>query len=155
MATVIGIDPGKATGVAVLTNVDFHRRSFHLHAAYTIGWSERFTLWSILETYKRDLAGIAIEDFRLYPNQETIKAQTFGDFPSAKVIERVTVYCEQLALAHLVSMQMASVNYIAKGKKRPIAMEYRKLLPTTHTIDAFLHAEYYILLNKNKALDII
>lgn len=152
MATVIGIDPGKATGVAVLTNVDFHRRTFHLHAAYTIGWSERFTLWSILETYKRDLAGIAIEDFRLYPNQETIKAQTFGDFPSSKIIERIHVYAEQLELAHLITMQMASVNYIAKGKKRPIAQPYRSQLRDLHTIDAFLHAEYYILMHRQKGL---
>lgn len=152
MATVIGIDPGKATGVVVLTNVDFAKRSFRLDSAFTLGWDHRYQLEQYLINWKDDLVGIAIEDFRLYPNQETIKAQTFNDFPSSKVIERITVYCEQQHLTHLITMQMASVNYIAKGKKRPIAMEYRKLLPTSHTIDAFLHAEYYILMHRSKVL---
>lgn len=150
MSYVIGIDPGMRTGLVILSNVDYQTATYELAANYTIEWEDRYRLRDILASCVPYLGYIVMENFRLYENRA--KDQINNEFPSVKIIERVTVYCEQLECVEKIRLQMASTIYRAKGIKWPIPREHWLLLDHKydHEQDAYHHARYFIQMYKHR-----
>ena len=142
---VIGIDPGKTTGLVVLAVTDLVKRGYHIAAKYALLWSDRYRIKDVLSAFNNagNILAIVMEDFRLYEHKAM--DQVNSDFPSPKVIERTIVYCEELALTHLIEMPMASTLYKQKGLKWSIPSDDYRLLPSPHMRDAYLHARIWIL----------
>lgn len=146
MGYIIAIDPGKTTGLVVASNVNYQAETYELNTAVQIPWDQRADLYQWLAVLHnsslgltRDLDAIVIEDFVLYANKA--KDQINSRFPSVSVIERVTVYAEQLGCANKIKMQMAGLR-----KSVLIPEEHYAILKRQqHAIAAYQHLRYYFL----------
>lgn len=145
MSTIIALDPGLTTGIVVVNNIDYATCEYQLEGYKALPFKDRAKLLILLKQYD-DLDAIVMENFLLYPDQRTQQAQTYSDFPSVKVIERVTVYAEQLGIADKIVLQMASLR-----KNVQIPTDHYKELAhySKHCVDAYRHARYYIRVNRN------
>lgn len=149
MSYIIGIDPGKKTGLVIFANVNFLAVEYTLAAHYTINWEDRYRLRDILLTHAADRPYIVVEDFILRADAQFL----IGDkIPSAKVIERITIYCEQLGLVDRMRFQLAAQIYMRKGAKWPIPPEHLAILDKKyqHEKDAYLHARLFVQLYKHR-----
>ena len=148
MAHIICIDPGRTTGLVILDNIDYAKRSYNICFVVEIDWDHRSELRNILEAFSVDLDAIVMENFLLYPSRAV--NQSYDDMPAPKVIERITVYSEQLGIVDKIHLQLASTVYLAAGVKLPIPINhYGQLAKAEHTKMAYRHGRHFILTHKN------
>lgn len=145
MARLIAFDPGRTTGCVVVSSIDYPSCTYEITGYKAIEWAKRSAIFELLKRYDAmgDLDAIVVEDFRLYPDKAL--AQSYDEFPSSKVIERILVYAELLGIAHKIVMQMPSLRH---NVKLPAAEH--SAIRNKHCIAAMLHARYYIRMNKAK-----
>lgn len=144
---IISFDPGISTGVVTATNVNYITRTYDLGPCAVVMYPDRHLIMEILARNADQLEQIIIENFRLFPNKA--QAQSYSEFEAVKVIERITVYCEQLELAHLVTMQEPSVRLSAKGMPEDHAKIIR---PNRHLTAAYQHCRFYIFMHKHSSV---
>jgi L-fucose mutarotase/ribose pyranase (RbsD/FucU family) len=145
MARILSFDPGRTTGCVAVSSINYAECTYTITGYKAIEWTSRSSILELLQRFKDmgDLDAIVIEDFRLFPNKAL--DQAYDEFPSSKVIERITVYAELLGIDNLIVMQMPSLRH---NVKLPVAEH--KAIPNKHCIAAMLHARYYIRVSKSK-----
>jgi hypothetical protein len=133
---ILGLDPGKTTGVAVcefkvLTKTEWP-------TLVTVGQIELwYGLDDILEKWKPK--GVAAESYKLYPFKA--KSQAFSDMPSAQVIGVLTYLCNKMGIPLLLQ----GAHLIADLKVIPVKIR------TEHERDAFRHCTHYLrYMKRNK-----
>lgn len=150
---IIAFDPGLSTGVVGGINVDYAERQYKLIIARVIPFAERTQIaklldpasWIVAEQWKEPIEAIIIEDFMLYADKAN--AQINSRFETVKVIERITVYAEQLGLADKIIMQPAGLRLSAKGMQ----LEHRDTIaPNRHLTAAYQHLRYYLFMESQR-----
>jgi len=143
---IIGIDPGKTTGLVVVTDINYQTCEYSIVGYKPLEWGRRSALLHLLTQYStggNSIDTIVMENFKLYPNKAM--DQSYSEFPSVKIIERVTVYAELLNLADKIVLQMAS-----QRTNVQIPKAHYEAIPNRHCLDAYQHIRYYIRVNRNK-----
>lgn len=152
MSTIISFDPGYSTGVIIANNVDYTQRTYDLIAARIVMFPDRAWLNTLLLHYWRDLERIVIEDFLLF--EDKALAQTGSRFEATKVIERITVYAEQLNIADKIKMQAPDLRLNARGMPADHLAFLTSVAPDPkvrrHLIAAYQHLRYYIFWQSNQ-----
>lgn len=143
MDTIISFDPGLATGVVVAINVDYSKRVYDLGASGVVQYAERSKIFRILERWQPQV--IIIEDFKLNP--ALASAQSWSKFETVKVIERITVYAEQLELANRIAMQDPHLRHSAKTIQPD---HIATIKPNRHLTAAYAHLRYFVFMHKQK-----
>ncbi len=140
---IISFDPGISTGIVVAKNIDYIQRSFEITAKGILMFDNRATILAMLTKYKDTLEAIIVEDFMLFPSKAS--AQSYSRFETVKVIERITVYAEQLEIAHLIVMQKPAQRKSANG----FPIEHQTALGhNRHLYAAYQHLRFYVFMHK-------
>lgn len=145
MARILAFDPGFTTGCVAVSNIDYANCKYQITGYKAIEWASRGCILELLQRFNAmgDLDAIVIEDFKLFPNKAL--DQSYSDFPSSKVIERITVYAELLGIEDRLVLQMPSLRHNVK-----LPSAEHSAIPNKHCIAAMLHARYYIRVNRLK-----
>jgi len=156
---VIGIDPGKTTGVCVLQVNGFYKpaprggverfskrggRWDVTVASFTeLEFDDRFHLKDIIEklsTLPFTDRAVVMESFNLYPGAAQAQGRIMSDFPSIQVIGMVQYVCNELGYAPPI-MQPPS----ARKTVQVLQSDRRLISGWKHAVDAYKHARYYIV----------
>lgn len=155
---IISFDPGYSTGIALINNVNYAKREYDLFRCGVLMFPERAHIATLLKRYSEQLDVIIIEDFLLF--EDKALSQVGSRFEPVKVIERITVYCEQLGLADRIIVQPPTFQKrtLMRGDHTMPAEHYRMIqqLPTKqrpHATSAYKHARYYIWTHKKSTID--
>lgn len=142
---MISFDPGIHIGIVSAVNINYSKRTYDLGPINEVlMFPDRYKLMGILARNADQLEAIIVENFRLFPNKA--QAQSYSEFETVKVIERIQVYCEQLEIAHMITMQEPSVRHSAKG----MPDEHAKVLKhDRHLTAAYQHLRFYIFMHKH------
>lgn len=139
---ILSIDPGINIGMVLGTDIDLITPDFSIARAGVIMYPNRAQLKPILARYRAQLTAIVLEDFKLFPHKAV--DQIGSRFETVKVIERVTVYCEELGLDHLITMQPSSAQQRVKVPDDvPAQLGYNR-----HLLSAYKHLRYYLFAQK-------
>lgn len=142
---IISFDPGGNTGIVLASEIDYQAREFKIIGKSVVNFQQRATILDILTKYADQLDVIIIEDFRLFPDKAA--SQAYSEFIPVKVIERITVYAELLAIADKIVMQQPAQRLSAKGfpPDHQVALGSNR-----HLYAAYQHLRYYIFMQKYK-----
>lgn len=150
---IISFDPGYSTGIALINNVNYAERTYDLSTCGVVMFPDRAKLATLLKRYSEQLEQIVIEDFLLFEHKAL--AQIGSRFEAVKVIERITVYAEQLGLANRITMQIPALKdqVLRNGNRTMPKAHYQTIqqLPERHrphVISAYRHARYFIWTHK-------
>ena len=151
MKRIIGIDPGRTTGFVDLLEDD--DGALHVLEAMEVLWDERFRLRELIE-------GMPIQvdernqDEPLYLSPHAIVIEAFNlraadahhqvgsDFPSVRIIGIVEAFANDLGVLGRIVYQPASLKEFVKLKN--------KLPASDHIEDAYRHARYFAVRERNK-----
>jgi hypothetical protein len=136
---IVAIDPGEATGVAIVS-VDLHDHDVDsVLQTYEIAWDDRFSLIPLITDMRKAPLlpnKIVVESFRLYPSE--FQHQIGKEFPSVRVIGIIESAC------YLADMLDRIVLLPAHVKKN---VKIRHDLPKSeHIKDAYQLARYQIIM---------
>jgi hypothetical protein len=160
-AIVIGVDPGKTTGLAIveaLGSVPFAspagrviqvRWGMQILDASDVPWNDRFVITDIIAAWFKQVGNVWVvcEAFNLYAH--AAQSQINSDFPSVQIIGMLQAEMHRLNRYDRLIMQPAST-------RKPIQIkgEYKQPLQGLHHAkDAFKHARYFIITQKDKLFD--
>ncbi len=139
---IISFDPGEHIGIVLADNIDLTIPSFDIRAAEMIMYPDRKLIMPILTRYANQLETIIIEDFKLFASKA--QHQIGSRFETVKVIERITVYCEELGLADKIVMPEASLQQRVSIPDTVLAqLNYNR-----HLVSAYKHLRYYVFSEK-------
>ena len=144
---ILAIDPGKTTGIVVCQTAKEMidgKLPFGVMIAEDLLWEDRF----LLREYIRTSDIVICESFNLYPGAAQGQAHIRSDFPSIQVIGLIQAYMYELNKGEPI-MQMPSMR-----KRSLILPEHQAALKgLKHARDAYKHARYYIVRNKEELAD--
>jgi len=100
---IISIDPGIHIGIVIANGVDYRARTYDLYSAGIIMFTDRAKLLNLLRKHEDHLEALVIEDFLLFEHKAL--DQIGSRFETVKVIERLTLYAEQLGIEDKIKMQ--------------------------------------------------
>lgn len=147
---IISFDPGISTGIVLADDINYQTREFRIVGKGVLMYPERAKILDMLTRYADRLEAIIVEDFLLYRDQAM--AQVNSRFETVKVIERIQVYAEQLAIDHLIKMQLPALRRSASVPKG----DHRAALGNNrHTDAAYQHLRYYIFMQKHSGNDLV
>lgn len=141
---IISFDPGGTTGVVLADNVNFKLREFDITGKALIKFADRAMIYEVLALRTSALKAVIIENFRLFPDKAA--QQAYSTFEAVKVIERITVYCEQLGLDDRIVIQEPAMRKSASNY--PDAHR-RALGNNRHLYAAYQHLRYYVFMHKH------
>jgi hypothetical protein len=141
VGSIIAIDPGHTTGVAIATNV--HGTEYAAQAGIVV-WDNRHWFYRYLAEKHDQIDQIVIERFRLFNNQKTMNAQINSEFPSVRIIGIVECAAYAFGLLEKITYQDP-----AQRKDVRIPIEHHAAVgQSDHAKDAYRHLRYYILTHK-------
>jgi hypothetical protein len=154
---LISFDPGGKstsiknkhnTGIVAIHNIDYTQRepTFDIAFSALVSFDDRYKIFDLLQKYELYIAHIIIEDFLLRENKTN--EQINSRFETVKVIERITVYAEQLALDHKITMQQSGLRLSAQA---PTGVHLAALGHNKHLEAAYRHARYFIFMHRKRA----
>lgn len=138
MKKILGVDPGKLTGIAV---VDYKGNLYE----YMNATADEMKKLLANEDFTSDIDHIVMEHFILYGRKA--KAQTGSKMPSSKVIGMVELWASMNKIP--IKLQMANI--------LPIAMKQGGIKPKgshkkNHWIDAYNHVYYWLVHERGLAI---
>jgi hypothetical protein len=107
-----------------------------------IMYPDRKLIKPILTRYASQLETIIIEDFTLFASKA--QHQIGSRFETVKVIERITVYAEELGLAERIVMQSPAMQQRVKIPDQAL----QQLNYNRHLVSAYTHLRYYVFNQK-------
>lgn len=141
---VIAFDPGGTTGVCVLRRIT--PQQYILEQSFDVRWADRFTLHGLLWRYTSFIQAVVVEEFRLRNNTTTMKSQINSNFPSVHIIGILELSAHQCNLLDRWHFQAPALrNSVSVDREH-----YDKLNRTNHSVDAYLHAKYYLATHKKE-----
>lgn len=134
---VLGIDPGRTSGVCILRTHE-PDRGFDVVKSYEISWSSRFEFLPLisslaLQCQPPQRLAIVIESFRLYPHRA--RQQIGSAFPSVQIIGIVETAAFIAGVLDTIVYQPSS-NISRVEVLHPVGV-------SPHVQDAYKHARYY------------
>jgi hypothetical protein len=142
--TIISVDPGRTTGLAIGTVTD--STIFKLLHTTNITWEERHKIETYLVPTFDGPDGIivVVESFNLYPGAAHGQAAIRSDFPSVRIIGLVDAYTHGK-----FELQPPSIM-----KRVGILEEHKQAMrgTTPHEKAAYKHLRYYIVTNQEVLL---
>lgn len=151
---IISVDPGYATGVVIARNIDYTKRTYDLVDGFIVSFPDRAKLEVKLAQHRIWLNTLVIEDFLLFESKAL--AQSGSRFEATKIIERLTVYAEQLDIADRIKMQEPGLRLSAKGMPTEHLAKLCEFAPDPkdrrHLISAYQHLRYYVFWQSKQLL---
>jgi hypothetical protein len=139
--TVFAVDPGKATGIAIM-GYDTSR-DIHLFLADEVPWDDIFKYIEVQINWWYDYCTahevelvVVCESFRLYANKQPGQIQS--DFPSVQVIGAIKSL--EARLGFTMVLQPAS-----SRKRVQILPQHKDSLKGPHRKDAYMHGRLYLV----------
>lgn len=155
---IVGIDPGKTTGIAILRRTDFdpdaNKWGIKVVLAGDISWEDRYDgimpyLNAALQHLKRGIpTWIVYEQFRLRPNYTAVQEK------AVPAVEATGILLHQL---HMLGFPKSNIisQPAANRKSVRILPGHSKFMTSPHSKDAYRHARYFIVTQSNKEVKAI
>ena len=150
---VVGIDPGKTTGIAVLRRIDFdleeNKWGIKVVLAGDIAWEDRFDavmpyLNAALTQLKKGVpTWVVYEQFRLRPSYTAVQEK------EVPAVEATGILLHQLHMLGFPEENIIS-QPAASRKSVRLLPGHSKLMTSQHSRDAYAHARYFIVTRSNK-----
>ena len=145
---VLGIDPGKTTGICLLERIGFddetNKWDLVVHQADQLDWDHRFDLEEPIRSALEQDAYVIVEQYTLRPTYTAVQEK---DIPSAQVIgiiEDIMHHFEYPPDRYFTQPASARKNVrLLKG--------HGPLVKGAHARDAYRHARYFIVTKSNQA----
>jgi hypothetical protein len=136
---ILGIDPGKTTGLAVII-IDPETKKARLNLAETSSDLTAIEYRNLLD--EADI--IVVEDFKVRPNKAKTGSFDWSQMETPKIIGSIQTLAA--LIGKKVVLQQPTVKPMGYGFAH---LEYKKGKPGTHIQDAAAHAMYYAVQHKH------
>lgn len=138
---VLGIDPGKTTGYALI-----HVKDKTINPPTKpedFGWDKGGTVDNVERIIEEGVDLVVMEDFKVRPDMAKKGHLNFDSMPAPQVIGVVRYLCSKYGV-NLV-LQPAAIKPVGYGFAN---MKYVKGKANMHWQDAYCHAVYYVVKNQ-------
>ena len=144
---VLGVDPGKTTGFAVLRRTDFevetNKWGIAVVVAGDISWEGRFDeLMPYLEACRKHGGWVVYEQYRLRPTYTAVQDKT------VPAVEATGVLLAQLNAIAFPEERIIS-QPAANRKSVRVLKGHGEFMTSEHSRDAYRHARYFIVVRSN------
>jgi len=145
---VLGVDPGKTTGFAVLRRTGFDEKmnkwGIKVVVAGDISWEGRFDdLMPYLEACRKAGGWVVYEQFRLRPSYTAVQEK------SVPAVEATGVLLTQLNAIAFPEERIIS-QPVANSKSVRVLKGHGKFMTSEHSRDAYKHARYFIVVHSQR-----